>query len=46
MADLNSLIAQGAQFRIPPPVDPMGNMPQLMQMRASQNQNALAQYQL
>jgi hypothetical protein len=24
----------------------MGNMPQLMQMRASQNQNALAQYQL
>jgi hypothetical protein len=46
MADLNSLIAQGAQFRIPPPVDPMGNMPQLMQMRAAQNQNALAQYQL
>jgi hypothetical protein len=46
MADLNALIAQGAQFRIPPPVDPMGNMPQLMQMRASQNQNALAQYQL
>lgn len=46
MADLNSLIAQGAQFRIPPPVDPMANMPQLMQMRAAQNQNALAQYQL
>jgi len=46
MADLNALIAQGAQFRVPPPVDPMGNMPQLMQMRASQNQNALAQYQL
>ena len=46
MADLNALIAQGAQFRIPPPVDPMGNMPQLMQMRAAQNQNALAQYQL
>ena len=46
MVDLNALIAQGAQFRIPPPVDPMGNMPQLMQMRAAQNQNALAQYQL
>jgi len=46
MADLNALIAQGAQFRVPPPVDPMGNMPQLMQMRAAQNQNALAQYQL
>lgn len=46
MADLNSLIAQGAQFRIPPPVDPMANMPQLMQMRAAQNQNELAQYQL
>ena len=46
MADLNALIAQGAQFRIPPPVDPMGNMPQLMQMRAAQNQNELAQYQL
>ena len=46
MADLNALIAQGAQFRIPPPVDPMANMPQLMQMRAAQNQNALAQYQL
>lgn len=46
MADLNALIAQGAQFRIPPPVDPMGNMPQLMQMRSAQNQNALAQYQL
>ena len=46
MADLNALIAQGAQFRVPPPVDPMGNMPQLMQMRASQNQNELAQYQL
>lgn len=46
MADLNALIAQGAQFRVPPPVDPMGNMAQLMQMRAAQNQNALAQYQL
>ena len=46
MADLNALIAQGAQFRVPPPVDPMGNMPQLMQMRAAQNQNELAQYQL
>ena len=46
MADLNALIAQGAQFRIPPPVDPMANMPQLMQMRAAQNQNELAQYQL
>ena len=46
MADLNALIAQGAQFRVPPPVDTMGNLPQLMQMRAAQNQNALAQYQL
>ena len=46
MADLNALISQGAQFRIPPPVDPLGNMPQLLQMRAAQNQNALAQYQL
>ena len=46
MADLNALIAQGAQFRIPPPVDPLGNMPQLLQMRAAENQNALAQYQL
>ena len=46
MAYLNALIAQGAQFRVPPPVDPMENMPQLMQMRASQNQNELAQYQL
>ena len=46
MADLNALIAQGAQFRVPPPVDPMGNMPQLMQMRSAQNQNELAQYQL
>lgn len=46
MADLNALIAQGAQFRVPPPVDPTGNMPQLMQMRAAQNQNELAQYQL
>lgn len=46
MADLNALIAQGAQFRVPPPVDTMGNLPQLMQMRAAQNQNELAQYQL
>ena len=46
MADLNALIAQGAQFRVPPPVDPMGNMPQLMQMQSMQQQNALAQYQL
>jgi hypothetical protein len=43
MADLNSLIAQGAQFRIPPPVDPMGNMPQLMQMQSMQQQNQLNQ---
>jgi hypothetical protein len=43
MADLNALIAQGAQFRIPPPVDPMGNMPQLMQMQSMQQQNQLNQ---
>ena len=43
MADLNSLIAQGAQFRVPPPVDPMGNMPQLMQMQSMQQQNQMNQ---
>jgi len=43
MADLNALIAQGAQFRVPPPVDPMGNMPQLMQMQALQQQNQMNQ---
>ena len=43
MADLNALIAQGAQFRVPPPVDPMGNMPQLMQMQSMQQQNQLNQ---
>ena len=43
MADLNALIAQGAQFRVPPPVDPMGNMPQLMQMQSMQQQNQMNQ---
>lgn len=43
MADLNALIAQGAQFRVPPPVDPMANMPQLMQMQSMQQQNQLNQ---
>ena len=43
MADLNALIAQGAQFRVPPPVDPMGNLPQLMQMQSMQQQNQLNQ---
>lgn len=43
MADLNALIAQGAQFRIPPPVDPMANLPQLMQMQSMQQQNQLNQ---
>jgi hypothetical protein len=43
MADLNALIAQGAQFRVPPPIDPMGNMPQLMQMQSMQQQNQLNQ---
>ena len=46
MADLNALIAQGAQFRIPPPVDPMGNMPQLMQMQSMQQQNQLNQMKM
>ena len=46
MADLNALIAQGAQFRVPPPVDPMGNMPQLMQMQSMQQQNQLNQMKM
>lgn len=46
MADLNALIAQGAQFRVPPPVDPMGNMPQLMQMQALQQQNQMNQMKM
>jgi len=46
MADLNALIAQGAQFRVPPPVDPMGNMAQLMQLRHMQDQSALMPAQL
>ena len=46
MADLNALIAQGAQFRVPPPVDPMGNMPQLMQMQALQQQNRMNQMKM
>ena len=46
MADLNALIAQGAQFRVPPPVDPMGNMPQLMQMQSLQQQNQMNQMKM
>jgi hypothetical protein len=46
MADLNALIAQGAQFRVPPPVDPMGNMPQLMQMQSMQQQNQMNQMKM
>jgi hypothetical protein len=44
MADLNALIAQGAQFR--QPESPLNMMAQLQQLQSAQNQNALAQYQL
>ena len=44
MADLNSLIAQGAQFR--QPTDPFAQYAQMQQLQTGQNQNALAQYQL
>jgi len=44
MADLNALIAQGAQFK--QPESPLNMMAQLQQMQSAQNQNALAQYQL
>lgn len=44
MADLNALIAQGVQFK--QPESPLNMMAQLQQLQSSQNQNALAQYQL
>ena len=44
MADLNALIAQGAQFR--QPTDPFAQYAQMQQLQTGQNQNALAQYQL
>jgi hypothetical protein len=44
MADLNALIAQGAQFAAP--VDPFAQYGKMQQLRVGENQNALAQYQL
>ena len=44
MADLNALIAQGAQFKAPP--DPFAQYAKMQQLRVGENQNALAQYQL
>jgi hypothetical protein len=44
MADLNALIAQGAQFAAPP--DPFAQYGKMQQLRVGENQNALAQYQL
>jgi hypothetical protein len=44
MADLNALIAQGAQFA--PPPDPFAQYGKMQQLRVGENQNALAQYQL
>ena len=44
MADLNALIAQGAQFAAPP--DPFAQYAKMQQLRVGENQNALAQYQL
>jgi len=40
---LNEMIAQGAQFKMPDPLDQYGRIAQIQQ---AQNQNALAQYQL
>lgn len=40
MADLNALIAQGAQFR--EPINPFNQMAQMQQLQTGQNQNALA----
>ena len=42
MADLNALIAQGAQFKAPP--DPFAQYAQMQQLQQGQNQNELAQY--
>jgi hypothetical protein len=44
MADLNSLIAQGVQFRAPP--DPFAQYAQMQQLQQGATQNQLAQYQL
>lgn len=44
MADLNALIAQGAQFAAP--ADPFAQYGKMQQLRLGENQNALAQYQL
>jgi hypothetical protein len=44
MADLNALIAQGAQFKAPP--DPFAQYAQMQQIQQGRNQNALAQYTL
>lgn len=44
MADLNALIAQGAQFQAP--VDPFAQYAKMQQLNTGANQNALAQYQL
>jgi hypothetical protein len=44
MADLNALIAQGAQFQAPP--DPFAQYGKMQQLQAGVTQNALAQYQL
>ena len=44
MADLNALIAQGAQFQAP--VDPFAQYAKMQQLNTGMNQNALAQYQL
>ena len=40
---LNEMIAQGAQFKMPDPLEQYGRIAQIQQ---AQNQNALAQYQL
>ena len=40
---LNEMIAQGAQFKMPDPLDQYGRIAQIQQ---AQNQNALAQYQI
>lgn len=44
MADINSLIAQGVQFRAPP--DPFAQYAQMQQLQQGATQNQLAQYQL
>jgi len=44
MADLNALIAQGAQFQAP--IDPFAQYAKMQQLQAGANQSALSQYQL